>query len=115
MIDAIGMLSDLPLYIDETPLQTVMDLRGKARRLQQERGLDLLVVDYLQLVDTGRSDNRAIALGEVSRSLKAVARELDIPVLACSQLSRAVEQRPNHRPCSPTFVRADPLSKIAMS
>ena len=98
VIDAIGMLSDLPLYIDETPLQTVMDLRGKARRLQQERGLDLLVVDYLQLVDTGRSDNRAIALGEVSRSLKAVARELDIPVLACSQLSRAVEQRPNHRP-----------------
>ena len=98
VIDAIGMLSDLPLYIDDTPLQTVMDLRGKARRLQQERGLDLLVVDYLQLVDTGRSDNRAVALGEVSRSLKAVARELDIPVLACSQLNRAVEQRPNHRP-----------------
>ena len=98
VLDAIGMLSDLPLYIDETPMQTVMELRSKARRLQQERGLDLLVVDYLQLVDTGRSDNRAVALGEVSRTLKAVARELDIPVLACSQLSRAVEQRPNHRP-----------------
>ena len=55
-------------------------------------------MDYIQLVDTGRSDNRAIALGEVSRSLKGLARELDIPVLACSQLSRAVEQRPNHRP-----------------
>ena len=98
VLDAIGLLSDLPLFIDETPFQAVMDLRGKARRLHQERGLDLLVVDYLQLVDTGRSDNRAIALGEVTRSLKGLARELDIPVLACSQLSRAVEQRPNHRP-----------------
>ena len=72
--------------------------RSKSRRLQQESGLDLLIVDYLQLVDVGRSDNRAVALGEVSRSLKALARELDIPVMACSQLSRAVEQRPNHRP-----------------
>ena len=98
VIDAIGMLSDLPIYIDETPFQTVMELRSKSRRLHQERGLDLLVVDYLQLVDTARSDNRALALGEVSRSLKGLARELDIPVLACSQLSRAVEMRPNHRP-----------------
>ena len=98
VLDAIGLLSDLPIYIDETPFQTVMELRSKSRRLHQERGLDLLIVDYLQLVDTGRSDNRAIALGEVSRSLKGLARELDIPVLACSQLSRAVEQRPNHRP-----------------
>ncbi len=98
MLDAIGLLSDFPIYIDETPIQTVTEIRSKARRLHQERGLDLLVVDYLQLVDTGRNDNRAVALGEVSRSLKGLARELDIPVLACSQLSRAVEQRPNHRP-----------------
>ena len=98
MWDAIGLLSDLPIYIDETPMQAIMELRSKAMRLQQEHGLDLLIVDYLQLIDTGRNDNRAVALGEVSRSLKAVARELDIPVLACSQLSRAVEQRPNHRP-----------------
>jgi replicative DNA helicase len=75
-----------------------MELRSKSRRLQQESGLDLLIVDYLQLIDVGRNDNRAVALGEVSRSLKALARELDIPVMACSQLSRAVEQRPNHRP-----------------
>ena len=63
VLDAIGLLSDLPIYIDETPFQTVMELRSKSRRLHQERGLDLLIVDYLQLVDTGRSDNRAIALG----------------------------------------------------
>ncbi len=98
VLDAIGLLSDLPMFIDETPFQTVMEIRSKSRRLQQESGLDLIIVDYLQLVDTGRNDNRAVALGEVSRALKGLARELDIPVLACSQLSRAVEQRPNHRP-----------------
>ena len=98
VLDAIGLLSDLPIYIDETPFQSVMEMRSKSRRLQQESGLDLVIVDYLQLVDVGRNDNRAVALGEVSRALKGLARELDIPVLACSQLSRAVEQRPNHRP-----------------
>ncbi|HAL46877.1 MAG: replicative DNA helicase [SAR202 cluster bacterium] len=98
VLDAIGMLSDLPLYIDETPFQTMMEIRGKSRRLQAERGLDFLIVDYLQLIDTGRNDNRAVALGEVSRSLKSLARELDIPILACAQLSRAPDQRPNHRP-----------------
>ena len=98
VLDAVGMLSDLPIYVDETPFQSVMEMRSKSRRLQQESGLDLVIVDYLQLVDVGRNDNRAVALGEVSRALKGLARELDIPVLACSQLSRAVEQRPNHRP-----------------
>ncbi len=97
-LDAVGMLSDLPIYIDETPFQTVMEIRSKSRRLQQEAGLDMLIVDYLQLIDVGRGDNRAVALGQVSRALKGLARELDIPVMACSQLSRAVEQRPNHRP-----------------
>ena len=98
VLDAVGLLSDLQIYVDETPFQSAMELRSKARRLQQESGLDLLIIDYLQLVDVGRNDNRAVALGEVSRSLKALARELDIPVMACSQLSRAIEQRPNHRP-----------------
>ena len=98
VLDAVGLLSDLQIYVDDTPFQSAMELRSKARRLQQENGLDLLIIDYLQLVDVGRSDNRAVALGEVSRSLKALARELDIPVMACSQLSRAIEQRPNHRP-----------------
>ena len=74
-------------------------MRGKARRLQAERGLDLLIIDYLQLISGGgRIDNRVQEMGEISRSLKGLARDLDIPVLACSQLSRAVEQRTNHRP-----------------
>ena len=99
LLDAIGMLSDLPIYIDDTPIQSVVEMRGKARRLQSEHGLDLLIVDYLQLISGGgRPDNRVQEMGEISRSLKGLARDLDIPVLACSQLSRAVEQRPTHRP-----------------
>ncbi|MCI0439686.1 MAG: replicative DNA helicase [Chloroflexi bacterium] len=99
VLDAIGMLSDMPIYIDDTPIMTIVEMRAKARRLQSERGLDLLVVDYLQLINSGgRIDNRAVEMGEISRALKGLARDLDIPVLACSQLSRAVEQRPNHRP-----------------
>ena len=99
LLDAIGVLSDLPIYIDDTPIQTIVDMRGKARRLQSERGLDLIIIDYLQLIGGGgRIDNRAQEMGEISRSIKAMARDLDIPVVACSQLSRAIEQRPNHRP-----------------
>lgn len=99
LLDASGALSDLPIYIDDTPIQTIVDMRGKARRLQSERGLDLLIIDYLQLVGGGgRIDNRAQEMGEISRSIKGMARDLDIPVIACSQLSRAIEQRPNHRP-----------------
>ena len=99
LLDAIGVLSDLPLYIDDTPIQTIVDMRGKARRLQAERGLDLVIIDYLQLIGGGgRIDNRAQEMGEISRSIKGMARDLDIPVIACSQLSRAIEQRPNHRP-----------------
>ena len=98
-IDAIGLLSDLPIYIDDTPIQGITEMRGKARRLQREKGLDFLIVDYLQLISGGgRVDNRAQEMGEISRSLKALARDLDVPVLACSQLSRAIEQRPTHRP-----------------
>ncbi|MCH8205942.1 MAG: replicative DNA helicase [Chloroflexi bacterium] len=103
LLDAIGALSDLPIYIDDTPIQGIVEMRGKARRLQSDRGLDLLVVDYLQLISGAassgwRSENRVQEMGEISRSLKGLARDLDIPVLACSQLSRAPEQRPNHRP-----------------
>ena len=99
LLDAIGVLSDLPVYIDDTPIQTIVDMRGKARRLQSERGLDLLIIDYLQLIGGGgRIDNRAQEMGEISRSIKGMARDLDIPVIACSQLSRAIEQRPNHSP-----------------
>ena len=99
LLDAIGALSDLPIYVDDTPIQTIVEMRGKARRLQAERGLDLLIVDYLQLISgAGRIDNRAQEMGEISRSLKGLARDLDVPILACSQLSRAIEQRPTHRP-----------------
>ena len=100
VLDGIGVLSELPVFIDDTPIQNSIDMRGKARRLQSEQGLDLLIVDYMQLMGEGtrRSDNRTQELGDISRSLKALARDLEIPVLALSQLSRAPEHRPNHRP-----------------
>ena len=100
IIDSIGQLSDLPVYIDDTPFQGVLEMRGKARRLSMEHGLDMLVVDYMQLVQ-GRSrggDNRVQEISEISRSIKGMARDLQIPVIACSQLSRLVENRPSHRP-----------------
>lgn len=98
--DAIGYLSEIPIYIDETPFQRIVEMRGKITRLHSEEPIDLLIVDYIQLIagSSGRSDNRVMDMGEISRSLKSIARELDVPVLALSQLSRAPEQRINHRP-----------------
>jgi replicative DNA helicase len=98
-VQAIGKLSEHPIYIDDTPSISVLQLRTKARRLHAEHGLDLILVDYLQLMsgDT-RSDNRVQEVSYISRSLKAIARELDVPVVAASQLSRAVEQRTDKRP-----------------
>ena len=101
IIDTIGQLSDLPVYIDDTPYQSMVEMRSKARRLSLEHGLDLLVVDYLQLVQgQGRtySANRVQEISEISRSLKGMARDLNIALIACSQLSRVVENRPGHRP-----------------
>ena len=99
LLDGIGMLSDLAIYIDDTPVQTIVEMRGKALRLQSEHGVDLIIVDYMQLISGGgRPENRVQEMGEISRSLKGLARDLDVPVLACSQLSRAPEQRPSHRP-----------------
>jgi replicative DNA helicase len=100
LMHGIGVLSDLPIYIDDTPIQTVVEIRSKARRLQADAGVDLLVVDYMQLIggSSGRPENRVQEMGEISRSLKGLARDLDIPVLACSQLSRAVEHRESGRP-----------------
>ena len=92
--DAMGRLAEAPIYIDDSPGISVLEMRTKARRLQSEHGLDLLVVDYLQLaVSTRRWDNRVQEVSDISQSLKNLARELKIPVLALSQLSRAVEQR----------------------
>ncbi|HUZ01402.1 MAG TPA: replicative DNA helicase [Thermomicrobiaceae bacterium] len=95
---AFGRLAEANVYIDDTASISIMELRSKARRLLAEQGLDLVIVDYLQLVQGRRSENRVQEISEISRSLKGLARELNIPVLALSQLSRAVESRQDHRP-----------------
>lgn len=95
---AFGRLAEADVFIDDTPSISIMELRSKARRLLAERGLDLVIVDYLQLLQGRRSENRVQEISEISRSLKGLARELNIPVLALSQLSRAVESRTEHRP-----------------
>lgn len=92
--EAMGQLSEAPIYIDDSPNCTIMEIRTKARRLQIEKNLGLLIIDYLQLME-GRGkygDNRVQEIAEITRGLKSIARELNIPVLALSQLSRAVEQ-----------------------
>ena len=100
IIDVIGSLSELPIYIDDTAMQGIVEMRSKARRMYMERGLDLLVVDYLQLIQgtSGRGDNRVQEISEITRSIKGIARDLNVPVIAVSQLSRAVEMRTSHRP-----------------
>jgi replicative DNA helicase len=98
--DAIGRLAQMPIYIDDTAGLTVHEIRSKSRRLEAEVGVDLLIVDYLQLMQgTARRDgNRVQEVSEISRNLKMLARELNIPIIACAQLSRAVESRTNHIP-----------------
>ncbi|WP_047153303.1 replicative DNA helicase [Aneurinibacillus tyrosinisolvens] len=97
---AIGTLSNAPIYIDDTPGITISEIRSKCRRLKTEAGLGLIMIDYLQLI-TGRKgggDNRQQEISEISRTLKLIARELECPVIALSQLSRAVESRQDKRP-----------------
>ena len=96
---AFGRLSEANIFIDDTAGVTIMDLRSKARRLHAERGLDLIIIDYLQLMSaTGRNENRVQEISAISRALKQLARELNVPVIALAQLSRAVEQRTSHVP-----------------
>jgi len=98
---AMGVLSEAPIFIDDSPMLNAMEIRTKARRLQADNDLGLIVVDYLQLMQGASfhsSDNRVQEVSEISRNLKALARELDVPVLALSQLSRAVEHRPDKKP-----------------
>lgn len=97
---AFGRLGEAKIYIDDGAGLSVMDIRTKARRLQAEKGLDLVVVDYLQLMHSRRGDNRVQEVSEISRGLKGLARELNVPVVALSQLSRAVESRAanDHKP-----------------
>lgn len=98
--EAYGVLAEANLFIDDAGTASVMEVRAKARRLQAEHGLDLIVVDYLQLMEAPNrsADGRTQEVSEISRSLKALAKELNCPVLALSQLSRAVESRPDKRP-----------------
>jgi replicative DNA helicase len=98
LMKGFGRLAEAPIFIDDTPAISSMELRSKARRIKAEEDVQLIIVDYLQLMQSQRSDNRVQEISEISRSLKALARELDIPIIALSQLSRAVEARNPHIP-----------------
>ena len=100
LTSAIALLNEAPLFIDDTPALTVTELRARARRLKREHGLSLIVIDYIQLMQgSGKTgENRTTEVSEISRSLKALAKELEVPVIALSQLNRSLEQRPNKRP-----------------
>lgn len=99
LTSALGTLGHSKIYIDDTPSIGVLEMRAKCRRLAAEHGLDLLIIDYIQLMQgRGRFDNRTQELGAISRSLKGLAKELNIPVVVLSQLSRAPESRSDHRP-----------------
>ena len=99
LISSVSMLSKAKLFIDDTAALTPTELRARTRRLKREHGLDLVIVDYLQLMQVGGStENRATEISEISRSLKALAKELEVPIVALSQLNRSVEQRPDKRP-----------------
>jgi len=95
---AFGVLSEAPIYVDDTPSINITELRSKARRLYLERGIRLVIVDYLQLMRGRRAENRVQEISDISRSLKGLAKELEVPVVALSQLSRAPELRTDHRP-----------------
>ena len=96
---AAGALYDIPIYIDDTPAISALEIRAKARRMKMDKGVGIVIIDYLQLM-RGRAsaERRELEISEISRSLKALAKELDLPVLALSQLNRSLEQRPNKRP-----------------
>lgn len=96
--EAMEMLSAADIYIDDSAGWNLVDLKSKARRLKMESQLDLIIIDYLQLMSNGNSMNRVQEVSEISRGIKSLARELDVPIIALSQLSRAVESRPDKRP-----------------
>jgi replicative DNA helicase len=96
---AVSILAEAPIYIDDGSALSPTEIRARARRIKREHGLGLIVIDYLQLMQVhGSSENRATEISEISRSLKALAKELEVPVVALSQLNRSLEQRPNKRP-----------------
>jgi replicative DNA helicase len=94
LTDAAGLIAQAPIFIDDTPAISVLEMRAKSRRLQAQQGLDLVIIDYLQLArPSSRAENRQQDVSEISRNLKSLAKELNVPVVALSQLSRAVESR----------------------
>ncbi len=98
LVNAAGVLSEAPIYIDDTPAISVLELRAKARRLKQEKQIGLIIVDYLQLMQGTNTESRQQEISEISRSLKALAKELKVPVVALSQLNRSLESRTDKRP-----------------
>ena len=98
LVNAAGIIAEAPIYIDDTPAISVLELRAKARRLKAEKNIGLVVVDYLQLMQGKNTENRQQEISEISRSLKALAKELSIPVIALSQLNRSLESRTDKRP-----------------
>lgn len=98
VVDAAGKMYKAPIYIDDSPVVTVTDIRAKARRLKRRRGLSLVVVDYLQLMQASTRENRQQEISEITRNLKNLARELEVPIIAVSQLNRSLEAREDKRP-----------------
>jgi replicative DNA helicase len=98
LAEAIGKLSEAKIFIEDSSISGILDIKAKARRAKSEYNLDLIIIDYLQLIEGDKRENRAQEVSEISRQLKGLARELNVPVVALSQLSRAVENRPNKKP-----------------
>jgi replicative DNA helicase len=99
LTSAVSLLDSAPLFIDDTPALSPIELRARARRLKREHDLGLIIIDYLQLMQVaGSRENRATEISEISRNLKALAKELNVPVIALSQLNRSLEQRTDRRP-----------------
>ena len=99
LTSAISLLAEAPIFIDDTPALTPIELRARARRLKREHGLGLIIVDYLQLMESGElNENRATEISAITRSLKGLAKELEVPVIAMSQLNRSLESRTDKRP-----------------
>jgi len=100
LTSAVSLLNEAPIFIDDSPALTPMELRARARRLKREHGLGLIIIDYLQLMQSTErtEENRATEISNITRALKGLAKELDVPVIAMSQLNRSVESRTDKRP-----------------
>jgi replicative DNA helicase len=126
VVDAAGKMYKAPIYIDDSPVVTVTDIRAKCRRLKRKKGLSLVVIDYLQLMEASNRENRQQEISEITRNLKNLARELEVPVIAVSQLNRSLEAREDKRPrlsdlresgclvASTRLVRADSNAEVTL-